>query len=422
MKEIRKKASCLFLYMILIISLTACKKTESVVKSESVDITNFSLESYKNQIVDERKALNGYRSESVEDEFEKVENTNLDFSECKFSEFPDITDVSVFSNSYRGMTEQEALNLIKTWLKSIGKSDLENLDQQIFVVSESYEPDDTKEYPYCYHTISEQTPNFSAGDAIFFDTVDCSITVDSNGIQSVSDGKIARYLNREYAYADINHENYEVEESGTLDEIGYKEYSLIGGKLSVADGADLATKYFSQESLFPSQDGMKMEVAEVRVIRLNDVFGYDYLMRRVYNEVPFAYWDTGYFLVDQGYMPKGDIIHAFVVDDTGVSAFWVGTSPCAMLTPLYTDDKIISFDSAVKILDEKLAKQLSIKIDTVDFVYMPFSFSESEKLTDIVSFPCWEFKGINTRKNEKICIYVDALTGDVRYYTMQNDE
>ena len=99
-----------------------------------------------------------------------------------------------------------------------------------------------------------------------------------------------------------------------------------------------------------------------------------------------------------------------------------GTSPSTILTPLYTDDKIINLDNALNILYEKLAKQLSVKVDTVDFVYMPFSFSESEKLTDIVSFPCWEFKGINTRKNEKICIYVDALTGDVRYYTMQNDE
>ena len=101
--------------------------------------------------------------------------------------------------------------------------------------------------------------------------------------------------------------------------------------------------------------------------------------------------------------------------------FFDAASPSTVLTPLYTDDKIISFDNAVKILDEKLAKQLSIKVDMVNFVYMPFSFSESEKITDIVSFPCWEFKGINTRKSEKICIYVDAFTGDVRYYTMQNE-
>ena len=89
-------------------------------------------------------------------------------------------------------------------------------------------------------------------------------------------------------------------------------------------------------------------------------------------------------------MPEGDIIHAFVVDDTGVSAFVTGTSPSTILTPLYTDDKIINLDNALNILYEKLAKQLSVKVDTVDFVYMPFSFSESEKLTDIVSFPCWE--------------------------------
>jgi len=246
--------------------------------------------------------------------------------------------------------------------------------------------------------------------------------IDSNGIQSVSDGKIAKYLKREYAHVDVNHENYDIEETGTLEEMGSKEYSLIVGTLSVFEGADLVTKHFEQKNFIPCQNEMKLEVVEVRVLRFGDVYGYDYLVRRVYKNVPFAYWDTGYFYVDQGYMPEGDIIHAFVVDDTGVSAFVTGTSPSTILTPLYTDDKIINLDNALNILYEKLAKQLSVKVDTVDFVYMPFSFSESEKLTDIVSFPCWEFKGINTRKNEKICIYVDALTGDVRYYTMQNDE
>ncbi len=419
MNKKRKKIGCLLFFIILLISLTGCTKSEN---SYVTSITNFSLESYQERIVSDRNSLKEVRNTILDNKTKKIECNNFDFSECDFSEFPDITDVSVFSNSYRGMTEQEALDLIENWLKSIGKSEFENIKQQIFVISANYNLDETKEYPYCYRTISEQIPNFSAGDAVFCDTSDFYIMIDSNGIQSVSDGKIAKYLKREYAHVDVNHENYDVEETGTLEEMGSKEYPLIVGTLSVFEGADLVTKYFEQKNFFPCQNEMKLEVVEVRVLRIGDVYGYDYLVRRVYKNVPFAYWDTGYFYVDQGYMPEGDIIHAFVVDDTGVSAFVTGTSPSTILTPLYTDDKIINLDNALNILYEKLAKQLSVKVDTVDFVYMPFSFSEGEKLTDIVSFPCWEFKGINTRKSEKICIYVDAFTGDVRYYTMRNEE
>ena len=246
MNKKRIKIGCLLFSIILLISLTGCTKSENSIVTS---ITNFSLESYQERIVSDRNSLKEVRNTILDNETKKKQCNNFDFSECDFSEFPDITDVSVFSNSYRGMTEQEALDLIGNWLKSIGKSEFENIKQQIFVISESYSLDETKEYPYCYRTISEQTPKFSAGDAVFCDTSDFYIMIDSNGIQSVSDGKIAKYLKREYAHVDVNHENYDIEETGTLEEMGSKEYSLIVGTLSVFEGADLVTKHFEFHSM-----------------------------------------------------------------------------------------------------------------------------------------------------------------------------
>ena len=125
------------------------------------------------------------------------------------------------------------------------------MDQQLFINSNTYELDESKEYPYCYRTISEQTPDLATGDAIFLDTSDCHICVDRNGIQFMSDGKITNYLNREFAHIDVNHENYDVEEAGTLAEMGKKEYPLLSGTMSVSEGADLVARYFGQKDLFP---------------------------------------------------------------------------------------------------------------------------------------------------------------------------
>ena len=152
MNKKRIKIGCLLFSIILLISLTGCTKSENSIVTS---ITNFSLESYQERIVSDRNSLKEVRNTILDNETKKKQCNNFDFSE-----FPDITDVSVFSNSYRGMTEQEALDLIGNWLKSIGKSEFENIKQQIFVISESYSLDETKEYPYCYRTISEQTPKF----------------------------------------------------------------------------------------------------------------------------------------------------------------------------------------------------------------------------------------------------------------------
>ena len=102
MNKKRIKIGCLLFSIILLISLTGCTKSENSIVTS---ITNFSLESYQERIVSDRNSLKEVRNIILDNETKKKQCNNFDFSECDFSEFPDITDVSVFSNSYRGMTE-----------------------------------------------------------------------------------------------------------------------------------------------------------------------------------------------------------------------------------------------------------------------------------------------------------------------------
>ena len=123
MNKKRIKIGCLLFSIILLISFTGCTKSEN---SFVTSITNFSLESYQERIVSDRNSLKEVRNTILDNETKKKQCNNFDFSECDFSEFPDITDVSVFSNSYRGMTEQEAFRYIQKCSMDSGNTMVES--------------------------------------------------------------------------------------------------------------------------------------------------------------------------------------------------------------------------------------------------------------------------------------------------------
>ena len=66
-----------------------------------------------------------------------------------------------------------------------------------------------------------------------------------------------------------------------------------------------------------------------------------------------------------------------------------------------------------------LAKHLAAEISTEGIVYLPVDMAPFEMDSERSVFPCWEFKWVNTIKNENILIYVDVFTGEICYYTTE---
>ena len=210
-------------------------------------------------------------------------------------------------------------------------------------------------------------------------------------------------------------------ESGKVSELAQKEYTLISGNLSVEQGAELVKDYFSAGTPFPCENGVTVDVPEVRIFRLGDVYGYDYTVRRKYENVPFAYMDTGHYRFYADYLSDADIKHAYVVDDTGITAF-CGYNEARKLTELISDDSMISFKQMLEFLRSGLASRLNINVERAGLVYFPVKLQGSAEKEEVIVLPCWEVFGVNEIKNEKIWIYVDVFTGEIYYYTTEINE
>ena len=156
-------------------------------------------------------------------------------------------------------------------------------------------------------------------------------------------------------------------------------YPLINEELTIGEGADIAEKYFSQGT-------------------------------------PYAWTEAGTYQFDGNYYVAGDSKKAYVADGESVTAYR-GTNDGEPLIPLVTEEELLCLPDAVGILDENLASQLNVSVNLVEFVYLPLGFEDSSNTDEKIFFPCWRFEGFNSVKNETMELYVDALTGDIYYYT-----
>lgn len=390
-------------------------------EDKEMDLT-FSVEDYQEKIINGRIAI-AECQEQYHDEIEeiqKMEQQNFNFENCKFADFPEIEELEVLVGKKHGISVQESWDTIENWLKSIGKLDEIDMKSEVRVVSPELGMDESKEYPYWYESFYEHMSDLDTGGGAFVDDNACYMMIASNGIYSMSDGKITEYLGLDsWAHLDaLGNNSAEVVETGKLFELKEKRYELISGQLSVQEGADLVKDYFMAGTPFPCEEGVAVDIPEVRVFKLGDIYGYDYMVRRTYQSVPFAYQDAGYFYGDTSYNVEGDIKHAYVVDDSGVTAF-TGYNEAERLITLVKENEMISLKQMINILNQKLASFLNVQVESTGLVYAPVTFPHSENPEEYIMFPCWEIAGRNEVKDENIRIYVDVFTGEIYYYTFE---
>ena len=380
-------------------------------------IALYDIEKYKKGLIDERKSIEEV-SQSYLEEVESVKNAeykNFSFDACEFTEFPKFESLHVMMETDHGITTEESWNTIEEWLESIGKRDLVDMEKEVRIVASEIPWDESKEFPYSYPALYEHM-DLSDGAGAFVTTKECHMQISYDGVYSMSDGKMNAYL-KDDALAHggaLGDYSWNIVEEGNVSELFEKSYPLIFGELTIGEGAELVKQYFEAGTPFALEEGVELSVPEVSVFTLGDVYGYDYKVQRVYKGVPIAF--TGYYTYFPGRtgIPGGDIKHAYVVDDEGVSAY-AGNNASAVLTELYSDVEMIGFEQAVTLLSEKMAGRISSEIDKAGLVYAKVSFDEG---LSHVLFPCWGFSGKNLTKNEAIDVYVDVFTGDIYYRTL----
>lgn len=407
----------------LILAVTACgqKTEENQTASVSANDSDmlFSTETYEKKILTDRISIKEC-ADTYEQEINEIlaqDTGKLDFSNCDFSDFPDVDSLKVMIQEKHGITVEEAEQTLIDWVTSIGKQNVVDMKSDVYYIPDNI--NETGELSLFY----EDKKKLENGEGCLIDIPECYINLLEDGIYSASDGKIREYMGYEEdaLYDAFGDHAEDTVESGKVSELAQKEYTLISGNLSVAQGAELVKDYFSAGTPFPCEEGVTVDVPEVRIFRLGDVYGYDYTVRRKYENVPFAYMDVGHYRFYEDYSSKADTKHAYVVDDTGITAF-CGYNEARKLIELISDDSMISFKQMLEILRSGLASRLNIEVDRAGLVYFPVRLQESAEKEEVIVLPCWEVCGVNKVKNEKIWIYVDVFTGKIYYYTTEINE
>ncbi len=389
-------------------------------RTENVD---FSVEEYQKSITDGRVSLKDY-ADQYEQETQEIQNTtyqNISFSDCFFEPFPDKAEkLNVFYTTYEKLSAQECWNAIDNWLVSIGKRAEVNMDAD---VRTNRAIDESKEYPECYSLMKDylQDPDFE-GHA-FLTGKDYDVTASSHGgIYTMSDGKIESYFQKDDEENGIpSSNNPEVFQVGKVSELKEVSYPLISGERTIGESAEQVRTYFESGTLFPLEKGITIDVPEVGVFHLDEnACGYEFSVRNWYENMPFLYEQrqeaNAYANVYDGYSIMYPLNDAYVVDDEGVTEFFLGESTSAQIHVLYQDREMVGIRQAVDIMSQKLASFLKLEVHEVGIGYAKY-ISDLEEKTDIY-YPFWKFCGVNKVKNQALFVYVDMISGAV-YYTFE---
>ena len=199
-----------------------------------------------------------------------------------------------------------------------------------------------------------------------------------------------------------------------MEEMEKESYELLSGNLTISNAVEIVKEYFKKGTPYPLVEGLTVDVPYAEVYRLRDKYGYGFLLRRKYKGIPFAWQDYGERSLTSSNVGKEldeDTKRAYVADDH-VCAF-VGQNEGERIEEIEEQTSVLSLCDAAETLEEKLAPELQISLSEVEFEYCPSKISEEQ----CVVVPVWMFDGLNQTDNRRVRIYVDALTGDITYYT-----
>ncbi len=397
--------SCLF--------LTACGaagtgSSEANMKEES------GAENYAGKVREDLVPLAEVRG-AYREEADRLleEDERIGFKGCRFESFPEAEEVCLLAREEKEATPEEALSIIKEWLRETGQEGEVDLARDVRIVTDEREWDTKKEGAYMYPALAD-CMDLASGSGAVITTDGCHIQIGGDSIYSMSTGEITEYAGGGLmAGSDAMGACSEaVIKSGRVEDLAEESYPLIGGECTVGEAAETVKTYLEKGTPYPPEEGVTISVPEVRVFALGDACGFDFLVSRSFEGIPVAFSDYGTYVPRSGFISE-ETLHVYAASPEHVSAF-AGRNMSGRLVKLLTSDRLLPLGEACRILREGLAGELNVEVREAGLFYVPVS--ETEDGTDLMR-PAWYMKGVNTVKGEGIVMAVDALTGDIFMYT-----
>ncbi|KIR01192.1 hypothetical protein P261_00006 [Lachnospiraceae bacterium TWA4] len=101
------------------------------------------------------------------------------------------------------------------------------------------------QYPYDYPAMSKHM-DLKSGSGAFIDTINCHMQISYNGIYSLNDGKMEKYLGlKEFVHKGaIGYYSNDVVKGGSTRTLQNKTYKLLSGKVKISDAMKKVKEYF----------------------------------------------------------------------------------------------------------------------------------------------------------------------------------
>jgi hypothetical protein len=452
-----KKIPCYLMCFLLLTALTGCKNdadtnTNSLVHNtkESSDCINVetnnidiletdkdsiinSIDSYPNLISSDTLYTDIPQTAPVLKYVSRV-GENQDF-EKYYSEFttlfdyifPDkniIEDYLFYTgkNSYEDYDEEGNLtrtyNLVKDYYEKLVSSD-EGVVNLLY--DESWYGDMTDwKSPVCL----ELGANIGYGYAV----INKGKTVEISGKQNMNDlgGQIVedgvdRYPILE-SFDPVDY--FEIEK--TYSPESEESYKLSDKECKIKDAVEFYENYINNLP-YPENSNLETKVVEVDVMKVNeDTYGYYFLTSKSYNGVTFDYMRSG---TEMNTMSDYSYIggNAFMIESDDVDIIY-GYYKLQLMDSIEEYENIVSFDDSLKTVSTSLTSDVRFTVRKIEFVYCekPFRTDEGYIQTDDgepreVS-PSWKFTLYNPNDNKYYRCYVDATTGEFRYFTTVQEQ
>ena len=425
-----KKIHVLCILFIAAAVLSACSKsgkdesslprrsqnTTGWVVKESGEMT-FLPEEYKKYLLEYRSPIQECK-DSYEADFKKItsqKNENYDFSKCVLKELPDFESVKVMVPSDDDVGVDETINAITELIESEGLQDKANVETELMDASGQLR----YMYPDTHPVVFENRSLFTSGRGFYLHNQDISIQMGEHGFYSFSDGTMSRLKNNAEgnAFSDcIGEYSKEITKKGSVGEIGDTTVNFLDGKLTVSEAAANAEKFFLDGTPFKPADNIGVEIYKAKIFQFDDnTEGCAFMVRRIYDGIPFAYDNHGSHTEIDDYAVQGDIKEAYTIEGKSVNAY-VGYNENQKFDEVIVEsDKILSLYNAFGEVQAKLGSELRVDFNYVGLEYVNINHcpAEGEENFCFVVHPCWTFAG--KQGGSFFGIYVDVLTGDVYY-------
>lgn len=235
-----------------------------------------------------------------------------------------------------------------------------------------------------------------------------------------------------FSYNEPNVKIYHADRSDDLSD----EYELEDGKHSVAEAVDYVNNWFEANyGQFSPDFDYKVETIIVR--KHEEGYLYQILVHALYKGVPLDSYTRAAEKPDGTNVPKMTNldygVSIQIVRSDEISSF---TNGGCIIKPVEVEavDKCISLDSALRFCEDKFSNFKDITISDIDIMYTLIPVYEpvpdepdKQELVRYDSRPVWEFvidvdptefikEGeVNTRGDVRKYIYIDMITGELKY-------